>query len=160
MKNKFNLKRLLIALIVGIVVLNILSPVQEMFDYWFNAYIGIPNEMIVQKSIGLWLIQMFINLVIFQVFIPMIIYVILSEIAIKKSNIFIGVIFALCCFLVGSLPQLIYFPLLIKVPINFVFTRGVWSLINLVMVGGIIGGIYKPVVKEEKTKIQEEESAI
>lgn len=160
MKDKFNSKRLLIALIVGIVVLNILSPVQEMFDYWFNAYTGVPNEMVVQKSIGIWLVQMFIYIVIFQVVIPMLIYVVLSEIAIKKSNITIGVIFGFCCFIVGSLPQLIFFPLLIHIPIIFVFVRGLWSFINLIMVGGIIGGIYKPVVKEEKTKLAEEESAI
>jgi len=157
---KFNTKRLMIALIVGIVVLNIISPVQEMFDFWFNAYSGLPDEMVVAKSIGFWTVQMFLFLVVFQVIFPMLIYVILSEIAVKKSNIFIGVIFGVCCFFVGSLPQLIYFPLLINVSINFVLVRGFWSLINLVIVGGIIGGIYKPVVLKEKSRIEEEGSAI
>jgi len=158
--NKFNSKRLLIALIVGIVVLNIISPVQEMFDYWFNAYSGIPAEMVVPKSVGAWFVQMFIFIVLFQVVIPMFVYVFLAEIAIKKSNIFIGVIFGLCCFFVGSLPQLMFFPLLINVSVNFVIVRGLWSLFDLVLIGGVIGGIYKPVAQKQKAVIEEEASAI
>lgn len=158
--NKFNSKRLLIALIVGIVVLNIISPVQEMFDYWLNAYSGLPYEMIVPKSIGIWMVQMFVFLILFQVAIPMVVYVFLSEIAVKKSNIFIGVLFGLCCFVVGALPQLMFFPLLINVSVNFVLVRSLWSLINLVLVGGVIGGIYKPVSRKEKVKIEEDGSAI
>jgi hypothetical protein len=158
--NKFNSKRLLIALIVGIVVLNIISPVQEMFDYWFNAYTGLPGELVVQKSIGIWFVQMFVFIVLFQVVIPMFVYVFIAEVAMKKSNIFIGVIFGLCCFIVGSLPQLMFFPLLINVSINFVIVRGIWSLINLVLVGGVIGGIYKPIVQKQKSIIEEEGSAI
>ena len=157
---KFNSKRLLIALIVGIVVLNIISPVQEMFDFWFNAYAGLPYELVVQKTIGLWFVQMFIFIVLFQVVIPMFVYVFLVEIAINKSNIFIGVLFGLCCFIVGSLPQLMFFPLLINVSVNFVIVRGVWSLINLVIIGGVIGGIYKPLVQKTKSLIEEEGSAI
>jgi hypothetical protein len=158
--NKFNSKRLIIALIVGIVVLNIISPVQEMFDFWFNAFGGLPYELVVQKSIGMWMVKMLVFIVVFQVVIPMFVYVILSEIAIKKSNIFIGVIFGLCCFVVGALPQLMFFPLLINVSINFVIVRGIWTLINLVIIGGVIGGIYKPVVQKTKSLIEEEGSAI
>jgi hypothetical protein len=84
-------------------------------------------------------------------------YVFLSEIAIQKSNILIGVIFGITCFFVGSLSQLIILPLLIHVPINFIAIRGFWSLINLVLVGGIIGGIYKPVTK--RPSIDNEERA-
>lgn len=158
---KINTKRLVIALIVGTVVINIISPVQEMFDYWFNAFKGLPDEVIVTKSFGSWLLQIIIFLVVSQVIIPMLVYVFLAEIAIKKSNIFIGVIFGMCCFLVGSLPQLMTFPLLVNVSNNSVLIRAIWSLITLVLVGGIIGGIYKPVVMtKEKSRIREEESAI
>jgi len=158
---KINTKRLVIALIVGTVVINIISPVQEMFDYWFNAFKGLPDEVIVTKSFGSWLLQIIIFLVVFQVIIPMLVYVFLAEIAIKKSNIFIGVIFGVCCFLVGSLPQLMTFPLLVNVSNNFVLIRAAWSLITLVLIGGVIGGIYKPVIlTKEKSRIEEEESAI
>ena len=158
--NKFNLKRLLIALVFGIVVLNIASPLQEMSDSWFEAYIGVPTEMVVQKTIGLRSVQLFLTVVIFHVMIPMCFYVFLSEIAIQKSNILIGVIFGVTCFFVGSLPQIIILPLLIHVPINFVAIRSFWALINLVLVGGIVGGIYKPVTKKNPVINNEEKSAI
>jgi len=157
--SKFNLKRLLIALVVGIVVLNIASPFEEMSDIWFGAYDGVPEEMVIQKSIGIWVVQVFLSVVIFQVVIPMCFYVFLSEIAIQKSNILIGVIFGVTCFFVGSLSQLIAFSLSIHVPINFIAVRSFWSLINLVFVGGIIGGIYKPVTKKKPVD-QEEKGAI
>jgi hypothetical protein len=158
--NKFNLKRLLIALVVGIVVLNIVSPFQEMSDSWFDAYVGVPSEMVVQKSIGLWVVQVFLNVVVFQVLIPMCFYVFLSEIAIQKSNILIGVIFGVTCFFVGSLSQLVMLPLLIHMPINFVAIRSFWALINLVLAGGIIGGIYKPVAKKKPVPSNEEKGAV
>ena len=157
--NKFNLKRLLIALVVGIVVLNIASPFQEMSDFWFGVYVGMPDNMIVNKSIGMWVVQLFLGVVIFQVVIPMCFYVFLSEIAIRRSNILIGVIFGVTCFFVGSLSLLMILPLLIHVPISFIAVRGFWSLINLVLVGGIIGGIYKPLAKKP-TIDNEEKSAI
>ena len=158
--NKFNLKRLLIALVVGIVVLNIASPFEVMSDRWFDAYSGIPKEMVIEPSIGLWVVQVFLGVVIFQVLIPMCLYVFLSEIAIQKSNILIGVIFGVTCFFVGSLSQLIDLSLSIHVPINFIAVRSFWSLINLVLTGGIIGGIYKPVTKKKSTVDHEDKGAI
>jgi len=149
--NKFNVKRLLTALIVGIVILNIASPFQGMSDFWFDAYVGVPSDVIVEKSIGIWVVKMFLSVVFFQVVIPMCFYVLLSEIAIQRSNILIGVIFGVTCFFVGALSLLMLLPLFVHLPINFLAVRGFWSLINLVLAGGIVGGIYKPIAKRPAT---------
>jgi hypothetical protein len=158
---KYNSKRLLIALIVGIVVLNLLAPVEGLLEFWFNAFSGLPNEVVVEKNIGLWMMMNVLVLIIFVVVIPMIVYVFLVEKIFHKSSLVYGLVFGLVIFFCGALSELIILPLLIKVTINFIIIRSFITLFNLVLVGGIIGGIYKPVEeKKELPETREDQSAI
>jgi hypothetical protein len=146
---KFNSKRLLIALIVGIVVLNILLPVQGLTEYWLNVNVDMPNEVVVEKNIGIWMMLRSLVAIIFEVMLPMLIYAFIIEKMIQKSTLVLGLVFGLVIFFAGSLPQYFTLPLLIKVSFNFSFIRAFWSLFNLVLIGGIIGGIYRPVGQEK-----------
>ena len=157
---KVNSKRLLIALIVGIVVLNIIGPVQGMLEYWFNAYSGLPESVVVEKNIGTWMAGMILLSITFEVVLPMLIYVFLVEKYFLKSSLVIGMSFGLVAFLVGAFPQYIMIPLLIKVSITFSFVRSACSLFNLVLIGGIIGGIYKPLELMKKEEAEENVSPI
>jgi hypothetical protein len=158
---KYNSKRLLVALIVGIVVLNLITPVEGLLEYWFNAYSGLPNEVVVEKNIGIWMMLNVMVLVVFIVVIPMLVYVFLVEKFFHKSSLVLGLIFGLVIFICGALPELVLLPLLIKVNLNFTFVRAFITLFNLVLVSGIIGGIYKPVEeKKELPETKEDQSAI
>jgi hypothetical protein len=159
---KINTKRLLIALVVGIVIINIIRPVQSVFEYWFNAYTGLPDEAIVEKNIGIWMALMILSSIIFEVVIPMLIYVYVIEKFLYKSSLVKGLIFSLVVFFVGALPQTIMLPLFIKVSINYTLLRAFIALFNLVLIGGIIGGIYKPIEQEKQqgSKIEEDQSPI
>jgi hypothetical protein len=135
---------LVLALVGGSVVLNILGPLRGISEKKMKIYEGmLPGLQVELTSVNLriWLARMTIAAVLLEVIVPGAIYVVLAE-ELERSGVLFGMMFWGGAWLVGSLPVLVFEPMLIHVPRRFVIHNIVWSLLIYLIIGAVVGLIY------------------
>jgi hypothetical protein len=135
---------LALALAVGSIVLNILGPLRGTSEKRMGVYEGMLPGLQVEvtpENLRTWLAQMTIAAVLFEVIVPGVIYAVLAE-ELGRSGILFGMMFWGGAWLIGSLPPLVFEPMLIHVPRRFVVHNLVWSLLVYLIIGAVVGLIY------------------
>lgn len=135
---------LVLALVIGSVVLNILGPLRGLSEKRLGIYKdmlpGLQVEVTAETMRG-WLARMTVAAVVLEVIVPGVIYALLAE-ELERSGALLGMLFWGGAWLVGSLPPLVFEPMLIHVPRRFVVHNIVWSLLIYLAIGAVVGGIY------------------
>lgn len=135
---------LILSLVVGSIVLNIVGPLRGISEKKMNVYERMLPGMQVEvtsEDLRTWLAQMTLTAVLLEVIVPGVIYAVLAE-ELGRSGILFGMLFWSSAWLIGSLPVLVFEPMLIHVPRRFVIHNIVWSLITYLIIGAVVGLIY------------------
>ena len=135
---------LILALVTGSVVLNIVGPLRGLSEKKTGAYKNMLPGMQVEvtsENLRTWLVKMSIAAVLLEVIVPGVIYAVLAE-ELNRSGVLFGMLFWGGAWLVGSLPVLVFEPMLIHVPRRFVVHNVVWSLFTYLVIGAVVGLIY------------------
>jgi hypothetical protein len=136
-----NIGMLLVSLLVGIIVLNILGFIQGLSEKHFSVYKSIPEKLLVKQGTPSWLIRMIISAILLEVMIPTVIYS-FFVLYLGHSGMVTGILFWGCAWIAGSLPMIVFEPMLIKVTKRFVVHNAVWSFGKYIVIGAIVGWIY------------------
>ena len=135
---------LILSLLVGSIVLNIVGPLRGISEKKMNVYERMLPGMqvkVTSENLRTWLAQMTLAAVLLEVIVPGIIYAVLAE-ELGRSGILFGMLFWSSAWLIGSLPVLVFEPMLIHVPRRFVIHNIMWSLITYLIIGAVVGLIY------------------
>jgi hypothetical protein len=139
-----NISRLILALLAGTLASLVLWPLQRFAEIWFGAFSGVPIAMIVLQGRGGWLINMILATLLLEVLLPVLFYAWFAENVFRKSDWKMGMCFGFTVFMLGSLAQHVFLPMLLRVPAGYSLAHGLTHLIDLMAVGFIAGLIYKP----------------
>ncbi|NDJ79290.1 MAG: hypothetical protein GYB65_23815 [Chloroflexi bacterium] len=135
---------LVLALVAGVVVLNILGPLRGMSEKRMGVYDDMLPGMAVEvtpDNMRAWLVRMTVAAVVLEVLVPGVIYALLAE-ELGRSGILAGILFWGGAWLVGSVPPMVFEPMQLHVPRRFVLHNMVWSLLIYVIIGAVGGAIY------------------
>jgi uncharacterized membrane protein len=135
---------LVLALVAASVVLNIVGPLRGMSEKKMGVYKSMLPGMQVEvtsKNLRTWLAQMTLTAMLLEVIVPGVIYAVLAE-ELDRSGVLFGMLFWGGAWLIGSLPPLVFEPMLIHVPRRFVIHNIVWSLLVYLVIGAVVGLIY------------------
>ncbi|HML21009.1 MAG TPA: hypothetical protein PKD09_05130 [Aggregatilinea sp.] len=135
---------LILALVAGSVVLNIVGPLRGMSEKKMGVYERMLPGMQVEvtpENLRTWLARMTIAAVLLEVIVPGVIYAMLAE-ELERSGVLFGMLFWGSAWLIGSLPVLVFEPMLIHVPRRFVIHNIAWSLLIYLIIGAVVGLIY------------------
>jgi hypothetical protein len=135
---------LVLALVAGSVVLNIVGPLRGMSEKRMGVYKSMLPGMQVEvtsENLRTWLAQMTLAAMLLEVIVPGVIYAVLAE-ELDRSGVLFGMLFWGGAWLIGSLPPLVFEPMLIHVPRRVVIHNIVWSLLVYLVIGAVVGLIY------------------